>query len=77
MKFKLTLRSTGGFNMSDTEHLKLIEYYKWNIRRTEQVFTTLDKGWEVYCERFSVTHEDLRQALNLAMTAQINWSLGG
>ena len=57
--------------MSDTERLNLIEHYRWHI------FFSPD-GWCV-SGMFGMlpnTFNSIREAIEAALTAQMNWSLG-
>lgn len=55
--------------MSDTEMLNLIEHYEWNINQ-------MYKGWNVFSANIDITGPTLREAIKIAMDAQVKWSLG-
>jgi hypothetical protein len=56
--------------MSDTERLNLIEHYKWKIGYTHAFYVKGDNGI------FVVMASTLREAIDDALEAQIDWSLG-
>ena len=52
--------------MSDTEALNLIEHYRWHVQ------PTLEGKWAIDGDFGSIRGETLRDAVHVALTAQID-----
>lgn len=55
--------------MTDTERLNLIEHYRWNIH-------TATEGYTVFGDFGNVGGKSLREAIDAALRAQFEWSVG-
>lgn len=55
--------------MSDKEMLTLIEHYRWKVQ------PTLENKWAVDGDFGSIRGETLRDAIGIALAAQVEWTL--